>query len=164
MPLPKIILGAFSPRAASDITDLSTHMLYYLAREGYLEPTYRSPKGKGRGRVRYYSYKDLVVARLIAQLLASGLEIARLKSAIAFLSEDTSWHPSEFQENARLLATDGNRLYSVQENGTLLDLTKDGQLAFSFVLDARSAMDEVRSRLTTEQRKDFSFYPKRLAL
>jgi len=67
MPSPRKLLNAFPPREVSQITGLSLPMLDYLSRMGYLRPSYGSGPGV-RGKVRYYSYRDLVIARIVQRL------------------------------------------------------------------------------------------------
>ena len=86
MPKPREVLNAFTAYEVWKITGLSIHMIDYLARDNYLNPTYA--KGRVRGKVRYYSYRDLVVARIIQKLRESGIELRRLKKSIQLLIKD----------------------------------------------------------------------------
>src|SRR6266487_4654002 len=100
MPKPRPASNAFSPAKASRIVGMSIHMLNYLAREGYLVPTYfRSGR---RGKPRYYSYRDLVIARLVQRLLDAGLEISRLKEGIQRLPQDPRWSSKNPEKTLRL--------------------------------------------------------------
>jgi DNA-binding transcriptional MerR regulator len=124
-------------------------MLNYLARQGYLVPTYvRSGR---RGKTRYYSYRDLVIARLVKKLLDAGLEISRLKEGITKLPQNSRWSSQAPERALRMLATDGSSLFFLGENDTLLDLTQQGQLTFAFVLDVAAAQAEVKQKLSAEQ-------------
>ncbi|MEN2793662.1 MerR family transcriptional regulator [Sphingomonas oligophenolica] len=154
MPKAKNLLNAFSPKAAAEVVELSVHMLNYLARQGYLIPTYG---GDGRrGRVRYYSFRDLVVARLVKRLLDGGLEISRLKNGISKLTHEPRWTAATPEKQLRMLATDGVSLFFVDSDGAIADLTRNGQLAFAFVLDVAVAQAEVRDRLTQDQLNHYS--------
>lgn len=157
MPKPKEAVNAFPPKLAADIVGLSVHTLNYLAREGYLVPFYlRSGR---RGKTRYYSYRDLVIARLVQKLLSAGLEISRLKAGIKKLPEYVNWPSARSAADSPLglLATDGRDLFFPQKDGTLLSLTQEGQLTFAFVLDMSAAEDEVKRdmNMTEEQRVNF---------
>ncbi|MBR0794001.1 MerR family transcriptional regulator [Bradyrhizobium jicamae] len=135
-------------------------MLNYLARQGYLVPTYfRSGR---RGKTRYYSYRDLVIARLVQKLLDAGLELRRLKDGLKKLSRHGGWSENSSQKTLRLLATDGKNLYFLQARDTLLDLTRNGQLAFAFVLDISSARQDVERQLTADQLASFTFSNRRI--
>lgn len=143
----------FSPAQAAEIVGLSVHMLNYRARHGYLVPHYG---GSGeRGHVRYYSFRDLVVARLVKPLLDTGLEIGRLKCGIAKLCSEPRWTGST-GSTIRMLATNGEKLFFVNPNGSLRDLTHDGQLAFAFLLDVGSAQRDVQQCLPEDQLAHFT--------
>jgi DNA-binding transcriptional MerR regulator len=135
---------------------MSIHMLNYLARHGYLVPAYgRSGR---RGKTRYYSYRDLVIARLVQRLLNAGLEISRLKQGIRRLKKHPNLTHRDPQKELSLLATDGNSLFFLEREDTLLDLTRHGQLAFAFVLDVTSAQADVKQKLSDEQLAHFAMY------
>src|SRR5215472_17194819 len=86
MPQPRTVLNGFTAREVERITGLSVPMVDYLSREGYLRPTYGLERV--RGRVRFYSYRDLMVARIVQRLRERGIELRRLKQSIQRLSED----------------------------------------------------------------------------
>ena len=132
---------------------MSYHMLNYLSREGYLVPHYG--KTGQRGRTRYYSYRDLVIARLVQRLLDCGLEIKRLKKDLKKLSRHPHWSEGRSSKELGLLATDGRRLFFVEGDNKVLDLTGNGQMAFAFVLDVVAARNDVEASLTLDQKRDF---------
>jgi DNA-binding transcriptional MerR regulator len=120
-------------------------MINYLAREGYLVPTYA--EHQVRGKVRYYSYRDLVVARIVQRLRDVGIELKRLKRGIQLLSSDSTWLKAGRVRSVSLLGTDGKRLFFPDENGSLMsliELTREGQRSFAFVLDVARAQSEVK--------------------
>ena len=139
---------------------MSVHMLNYLARHGYLIPIY-GRTGK-RGKTRYYSYRDLVIARMVQKMRDAGLELSRLKSGIAKLQHDANWVSRGKERALRMLATDGKSLFFIEENGSLRDLTQNCQLTFAFVLDVAAAKAEVQSAMTSEQLQEFSFKNRKL--
>lgn len=160
MPKPKPVLNAFTSSQAARIVGMSVHMLNYLARHGYLVPNYgRSGK---RGKTRHYSYRDLVIARLVQRLLDAGLELRRLKDGLKKLSKSSHWTEAGFARNVQLLATDGRDLYFVQGRTNVLALTKNGQLAFAFVLDVSAVRRDVEQQLDAEQLQRFSLRNGRL--
>jgi DNA-binding transcriptional MerR regulator len=149
MPKPKPVLNAFTAQQVKVITGLSVHMVNYLAREGYLTPAY--DQGHIRGKTRYYSYRDLVVARIVQRLREIGLELKRLKPAIKLLSSSETWLSAGKERAISLLATDGKTLFYPDERGALIELTRGGQRSFAFVLDVAKAQAEVKRRLTRKQ-------------
>ena len=148
----KKVLNAFSAAELAAITGLTLHTINYLAREGYLRPTYR--RGKVRGKVRYYSYRDLLVARIIQKLTATGLELKRLRQAIKLLNEDKTWMGQE-EGRFDLLTTDGHRIYHHLKNGSLLELTPRLQQSFAFVLDVTKTQRELKSLIGGNKRRRF---------
>jgi DNA-binding transcriptional MerR regulator len=129
-------------------------MANYLAREGYLRPCY--DQGQVRGRVRYYSYRDLVVARIVQRLREAGIELKRLKEAIQLLSSNEKWLSAGKLRSISLLATDGKKIfYPDRRKGTLVELALGEQRSFAFVLDVASAQAHVKRRLTGKQRSLF---------
>lgn len=160
MPKPRPVINAFPPAEAARIVGMSLHMLNYLARQGYLVPHYfRSGR---RGRTRYYSYRDLVIARLVQKLLDAGLELKRLKDGLKRLSTHRHWSDSDSRRTMMLLTTDGRNLFFVQGQSSVLDLTNNGQLAFAFVLDVSAAKKEVENRLTADQLGAFDLSNRRI--
>jgi DNA-binding transcriptional MerR regulator len=150
---PKAVLNGFPAKEVHRITRLSVHMIDYLAREGYLHPAYE--KRRIRGNVRYYSYRDLIVARIVRKLLNSGVELQRLKRAIQQLSEDQTWFPKDGRA-FDLLVTDGKHIYYHDKSGSLVELTPGRQRSFAFVVDVEKTQDEVKRRLSKEKLKRYT--------
>jgi DNA-binding transcriptional MerR regulator len=153
MPKPKRVLNAFTAEQVRKITGLSVHMVNYLAREGYLLPTYG--QGHVRGRIRYYSYRDLVVARIVQRLREVGIELKRLKRGIQLLSSDETWLKAGKERSISLLGTDGKKLFYPDEKGALIELTRAGQRSFAFVLDVARAQADVKRHLSQKQIERF---------
>lgn len=151
MPKAEIAINGFTAKQVAAISGLSLHMINYLAREAYLLPSYTG--GRTRGRVRYYSYRDLVAAKLVQKLCRAGVELRRLKRAIKGLS---SLIATSATSNLGLVVTDGVDLYLPDENGTLVDLARGGQLTFAFVLDVGRAQAELKAELGEEYLKHFN--------
>jgi len=162
MPKPKKVLNGFIAHRVYEITGLSVHMVNYLAREGYLRPTY--DQGRVRGKIRYYSYRDLVVARIVQRLLEAGIELKRLKEGIRLLSSNETWFVGGKERSISLIATDGKTLFYPDPNGALVEITRDGQRTFAFVLDAARARDDVKSQLAQTQLKLFDLRNRPLKL
>lgn len=152
--LSKEIAYAFSAAQVEEITGLTLAMVNYLVRKGYLVPSYQ--RDGGRGKVRYFSFRDLVIARIIQKLALSGLELTRLKKGIQMLQETHFWLEKGRDRTLSLLATDGVSLFVPDENGSLHDLARRGQMAFTFLLDVNAAREEVRANLSPKQREHFS--------
>ncbi len=158
MPIPKKIPYAFTPKEAASITGISLHMLDYLYRMGYLQPAYVPPGTPGvRGKVRYYSYRDLVVARTIQRLRETGVELARLKAAMQTLARYNTWKKSADDTTPlRWLVTDGKEVFLRDADGFLDQLRPNGQRSFGFVVSLTNIQNEVKILIPEEKRGQFS--------
>jgi DNA-binding transcriptional MerR regulator len=118
---------------AAKLAGISVHMITYLGRYDILSPTIR-----GRGRTRLYTFNDVLFLKVIADLLTRGIEVKRLKQSLQRArSECEIWIDIRKVPN-RYLVTDGTELF-IRDQGRLESKTRNGQLAFAFVLDLASA-------------------------
>lgn len=157
MPVPKPRTNAFSPVEVTRITGISLPMLDYLSRMGYLRPHYVEPGI--RGKVRYYSYRDLVVARTIQRLRETGVELARLKDAIQQLARDETWLPDKTRDGGspvRWLVTDGKRVMLENDDGFLDELRPNGQRAFAFIISLKNMQSEIKQQIPRGKRRLYS--------
>ena len=97
-----------------------------------------------------------MIAPIVQRLLDSGLEISRLKGGSRNSRRAETGIPKVPKKRFDMLVTDGRSLFFFEGNGTLLDLTRQGQLTFAFVLDVAAAQAEVERNLTPEQLANFS--------
>ncbi|ESY16125.1 MULTISPECIES: MerR family transcriptional regulator [unclassified Mesorhizobium] len=153
MPTPRKVLNGFTAREVAAISGLSLHMVNYLARENYLTASHATV-GR-RGVVRYYSYRDLVIARLLNNFSLSGIEIRRIKPAIQLLRESNMWSMADQKSPLSFVSTDGLEIFYHNANGTLTEITNKGQLAFAFVLDIEGASRSVKNEISPSKRKRF---------
>jgi DNA-binding transcriptional MerR regulator len=155
MPRPRKVLNAFTAQEVKEITGISVHMVNYLCRSGYLRPFY----GQGiRGKVRFYSYRDLVIAQIVQRLRQTGVELARLKRALETLRQDHAWLKKDGPQKSRpiqWLVTDGKVVLLKNEDGFLDELRPGGQRSFAFVVTLQSIQNEVRSKIEPLKRKYF---------
>ena len=157
MPLARRVLNAFTAREVGDITGLSLPMINYLRREDMLVPSYGEGEGR-RGRVRYYSYRDLVVAKLIQSLREAGVELSAIKKAIDCLREDRTWErsPESVPELLRFIYTDGRNVFLQTNGGTLEHLRADRQRAFAFVVHVGNLVAQVKASIPSRKRGNFA--------
>jgi len=156
MPKPREVLNGFTAAEVREISGLSLPMIDYLLRMGFLTPAYIGPIGR-RGRVRYYSYRDLVAARLVQRLRETGIQLSRLKHAVQLLSKKEGWAVSQ-EPHQRLtwLLSDGKEVLFRSEDGFLETLRGDGQRAFAFIVNLDNLTNEIRERLKEPQSLNFS--------
>lgn len=155
MPRPRAFSNAFTCQEVADLTGLTKPMVNYLAQSGFLEASYR-PGSSKRGSTRYYSYRDLMVARVLSRLTAAGVELKRLKVALSDLQRSDLWE--RLKDRALpLLVTDGSSIFLEEPDGSVRDLTAKGQLTFSFVLDLARTESELRASMDEERRGNFTY-------
>jgi DNA-binding transcriptional MerR regulator len=153
MPRPKSVLNAFTANEVTAITRLSRPMVDYLAVHGFLTPAYVEGPPRRRGRVRYYSYRDLVIARIIQRLRETGVQLRRLKAAVRQLNEHPDWidKPTDAAAKIRWLLSDGKEVFIRNQDGFLDDLA-NGQRAFAFVVNLDQVESEVLKKVPAKKR------------
>jgi DNA-binding transcriptional MerR regulator len=156
MPLPRSTLNGFTASEVESVSGLSRPMIDYLNRYGFLRAAY-APRENARGRVRYYSYRDLVVARLIQHLREGGVQLGRLKATAERMSDDGFWAADdEPAAGSEWIVSDGRNV-DLQDATTLLErIGGDGRSSFAFVVNVGRLRDEVRDRIASEKRQYFS--------
>lgn len=118
---------AAQARRAAGITQ---RQLDYWEQRGLLRPSLAHP-GR-RGKDRRYSYTDLVKLRVVKELRQAGLSLQRIRKAVRALKQRDPDMDPLLEEK---LITDGQRVFvSTAEVGTLKEILRGGQLAFSVIL------------------------------
>lgn len=117
------------------------HMLNYLCRHGVVTPS--ATTAPGRGRVRRYTYCDLILLRVVAKLLDQGISVLRFRKQCCLLkSRELNLRRLSA---CRYLVTDGSNVYF--KNDRALERMDSGQMAFAFVLDMKPVRSEVSNGL-----------------
>lgn len=126
-----MIRNEYTLATAAKVSDLTKHMVAYLARAGIVVPSTRT--SAGRGVRRLYTFGDLVALKTVAALLKSGIEARKLKSSLATLQQryGKTWRSAP----AEYFCTDGRRVFFKSANGVYADLSNGAQLVFQFVVD-----------------------------
>lgn len=115
----------------------SVAMIDYLERSGVFIPQVR--RRKHRGVPRQYTFRDVLILKTIATLLENGASVAAIKDALEKL-QAYRWKADRAvlehgPGSIRHLVFSGGNFYFPRNREELIDLTFDGQLTFSFVLD-----------------------------
>ncbi|MBK5084612.1 MerR family transcriptional regulator [Burkholderia sp. R-69927] len=118
-------------------------MLNYLCRYEVAVPSGNSQRG--RGKRRQYTYTDILLLRVLAQLLKQGVSVIGLRKSLTAYRKRNAVLPDI--SSCRYFVTDGYNVF-LQDGGRLEDLTS-GQRAFTFVLD----MEPVREALQKQMRR-----------
>ena len=157
MPKPNsAICAAFTAREVKSITGLSVAMINYLCRSDFLRPAHADGPGR-RGRVRYYCYRDLVVARLIERLRRAGVGLITIKKAVDELKNEEFWQvgAKDYLLSAlSWLRTDGKHVFIVKSADVVTLLQPDRQGAFAFLVNIGRLASETRGRIPKGLKRD----------
>lgn len=135
----KSVVDSFLIADAASLSGLSPAMLDYLCRCKILVPN--TPGRRGRGRPRRYSFGDVVMLRVLANLLKAGISVQRLKKALQALRR---YHKdiTPYSLPTQYLVTNGRNVY-LRDKHQLLDLDGSEQMSFMFVVELKTVHQEV---------------------
>nr|WP_228255305.1 MerR family transcriptional regulator [Ornithinimicrobium avium] len=101
--------------------------LDYWARTGLLEPSVRNPSGSGTQRL--YSFRDILVLKIIKRLLDTGVSLQQIRVAVGALRE------RGVQDLADItLMSDGASVYECTSDDEVIDLVRGGQGVFGIAV------------------------------
>ncbi len=132
------IFDWFPVERAARHSGLTVDMVNYLCRYGIATPT--GCTKRGRGRVRKYTFSDILLLRVISKLLSNGISVQRLRKSLVALQK--RGRSTDDILKRKYLATDGKNVY-LEDDG-VLELLTTGQLTFAFVLE----LETIRKELT----------------
>ena len=112
---------------ACNVAGITYRQLDYWARTGLVEPTVREASGSGTSRL--YSFRDILVLRVVKGLLDAGVSLANIRTAIATLRERGVADLAEIT-----LMSDGTTVYECTSTDEILDLLKRGQGVFGIAV------------------------------
>jgi len=110
--------------AAAGIT---YRQLDYWARTGLVEPSVRSARGSGSQRL--YSFRDILVLRVVKRLLDTGISLQQIRAAVSFLREHGASNLAQVT-----LMSDGVSVYACTSPDEVVDLLQGGQGVFGIAL------------------------------
>ncbi len=108
------------------VAKVSYRQLDYWARTDLVTPSIRQADGSGTQRL--YSFQDIVQLRVIKSLLDTGVSLQKIRKANAYLR-----HLRQPAHGTTLIS-DGERVYSEESPGALLDLLAKGQGVFAIAV------------------------------
>ncbi len=120
---------------ACNVAGITYRQLDYWARTGLVEPTVREASGSGTSRL--YSFRDILVLRLVKGLLDAGVSLANIRTAISTLRERGVADLAEMT-----LMSDGTTVYECTSTDEILDLLKRGQGVFGIAVGRHIAQVE----------------------
>jgi DNA-binding transcriptional MerR regulator len=132
-------LGYRGPTACA-AAGITYRQLDYWARTGLVEPTIRGAAGSGTQRL--YSFRDVLVLRVVKRLLDAGVSLQNIRAAVATLRQ----RGAEDLSNITLLS-DGASVYELTSADEVVDLLQGGQAVFAIALG--SVVRDVEGSLAT---------------
>ena len=124
---------------------ISYRQLDYWARTGLVEPSVRAASGSGS--LRLYSFRDILVLKVVKRLLDTGISLQQIRSAVAHLRGRGT------RDLAGLtLMSDGVSVYECTSSDEVVDLLQGGQGVFGIALGRIwQEVDGSLSELPSEQ-------------
>ncbi|MBF4163770.1 MerR family transcriptional regulator [Nocardioides sp. CBS4Y-1] len=124
-PLPSD-LGYRGPTACN-AAGITYRQLDYWARTGLVEPGVRGAKGSGSQRL--YSFRDILILKIVKRLLDAGVSLPQIRTAINHLRERGTDDLTQVT-----LMSDGASVYECTSNDEVIDLLQGGQGVFGIAI------------------------------
>jgi DNA-binding transcriptional MerR regulator len=124
-PLPDHV-GYRGPTACA-AAGISYRQLDYWARTALVEPSIRPARGSGSQRL--YSFRDILVLRVVKRLLDTGISLQQIRAAVTFLREHGASNLAQVT-----LMSDGVSVYACTSPDEVVDLLQGGQGVFGIAL------------------------------
>lgn len=119
-------LGYRGPTACA-AAGITYRQLDYWARTGLVEPTLRVASGSGRQRL--YSFRDILVLKIVKRLLDTGISLQQIRVAVTHLRDRGSHDLSQVT-----LLSDGESIYEATSPDEVVDLLAGGQGIFGIAV------------------------------
>lgn len=119
---------------------ITYRQLDYWARTGLVEPSIRNAQGSGTQRL--YSFRDILVLRIVKNLLDTGVSLQQIRIAI-----DTLRERGVEQLASITLVSDGASVYECTSNNEIIDIIQGGQGVFGICVG--KVWSDVESSLST---------------
>jgi DNA-binding transcriptional MerR regulator len=119
-------LGYRGPTACA-AAGITYRQLDYWARTALVEPSVRPAAGSGSQRL--YSFRDILVLKVVKRLLDTGISLQQIRAAVTHLRERGSADLAEVT-----LMSDGVSVYECTSPDEVVDLLQGGQGVFGIAL------------------------------
>ena len=131
--VPDELVGYRGP-AACQIAGITYRQLDYWARTGLVNPSIRTAHGSGSQRL--YSFKDILVLKVVKRLLDTGVSLQNIRLAVDYLRR------RGVRDLAKItLFSDGTTVYECTSPEEVVDLLQGGQGVFGIAVSG--AMREI---------------------
>ena len=105
---------------ACQVAGITYRQLDYWARTNLVNPSIRTARGSGSQRL--YSFKDVLVLKIVKRLLDTGISLQNIRLAVESLRD------RGVNDLAKLtLVSDGTTVYECRSNDEVIDLLAGGQ-------------------------------------
>lgn len=125
---------------AHRVAGITYRQLDYWARTGLVVPSIRNAEGSGTQRL--YSFRDILLLRVVKRFLDVGISLHQIRVAIDHLNARGVDDLTELT-----LVSDGFSVYEVTSANELFDLTRGGQ--GMFMISVSSVWRELEGTLST---------------
>lgn len=136
--VPDELVGYRVP-SACQIAGITYRQLDYWARTGLVVPSIRNAEGSGTQRL--YSFRDILLLRVVKRFLDVGISLQQIRLAIEHLRERGVDDLTELT-----LVSDGFSVYEVTSANELFDLSRGGQ--GMFMISVSSVWRELEGTLS----------------
>lgn len=121
------VTAGYRGPVACEATGITYRQLDYWARTGLVEPSLRAAAGSGSQRL--YSFKDILVLKVVKKLLDTGISLQQVRVAVQQLSE------RGIDDLASItLMSDGASVYECSSPDEIVDLLQGGQGVFGIAV------------------------------
>ena len=117
----------FRGPTACNAAGITYRQLDYWARTGLVEPTVRSAGGSGTQRL--YSFRDILLLKIIKRLLDAGVSLQQIRTAVSHLRDRGTDDLTEVT-----LMSDGASVYECRSPDEVIDLLQGGQGVFGIAI------------------------------
>jgi DNA-binding transcriptional MerR regulator len=136
-PADDVLIGYRGPTACS-AAGITYRQLDYWARTDLVVPSIRTASGSGSQRL--YSFKDILVLKVVKRLLDTGVSLQNIRSAVEAL------RLRGVDDLAQMtLLSDGTTVYECTSSEEVVDLLRGGQGVFGIAVSG--ALRELRGSL-----------------
>jgi DNA-binding transcriptional MerR regulator len=119
-------VGYRGPTACS-AAGITYRQLDYWARTGLVEPSVRPAHGSGTQRL--YSFRDILMLKVVKRLLDTGVSLQNIRTAVSHLRERGIADLTEIT-----LMSDGTTVYACTSPDEVVDLVQGGQGVFGIAV------------------------------
>lgn len=112
---------------ACQVAGITYRQLDYWARTDLIKPSIRSAKGSGSQRL--YSFRDILVLKIVKRLLDTGISLQNIRLAVDKLRDHGVNDLAEIT-----LVSDGTTVYECRSNEEVIDLLGGGQGVFGIAV------------------------------